>query len=302
MRKYRVESRWRLRHHRETETDGTRDMTSQTEKAETFKALHAEGCFIIPNPWDAGSARILQGMGFPALATTSAGFANSHGLDDYQVTREMVMDHARTLCEATAVPVSADLENGFGDSPEACAETIRLAAEAGLVGGSIEDFAGKDRGQYEIAEAKERIAAAVEAANALPYPFMLTARAENFFTGVPDLADTIARLQAYQDAGAHVLYAPGLRTLEDIRAVVTSVDRPVNVLMGPFSGFVPIAELTALGVRRVSLGSALANAANGALIRAAEELLGPGTLGFTKHGVGGARLMAVMNGAKAASS
>ncbi|HIG21451.1 MAG TPA: isocitrate lyase/phosphoenolpyruvate mutase family protein [Henriciella marina] len=270
-------------------------MTSQTDKAETFRALHSDGCFLIPNPWDVGSARILQGLGFKALATTSAGFANAQGVNDYNVTRDMVLTHARALCNATTIPVSADLENGFGDSPEHCAETIRLAADAGLVGGSIEDFAGQDRGQYDIDRARERIAAAAEAARALPFFFMLTARAENFFTGTPDLADTIARLQAYQEAGADVLFAPGLRTLDDIRSVVASIDLPLNVLIGPKSGPVPVAELATLGVRRISLGSALANAANGALIRAAQELLQTGTFGFTKDGIGGAQLMAIMN-------
>ena len=270
-------------------------MTSQTDKAETFRALHSDGCFLIPNPWDVGSARILQGLGFKALATTSAGFANAQGVNDYNVTRDMVLTHARALCSATTIPVSADLENGFGDSPEHCAETIRLAADAGLVGGSIEDFAGQDRGQYDVNQARQRISAAAEAARSLPFPFMLTARAENFFTGTPDLADTIARLQAYQEAGADVLFAPGLRTLDDIRSVLASIDLPLNVLIGPKSGPVPVVELAALGVRRISLGSALANAANGALIRAAQELLQTGTFGFTKDGIGGAQLMAIMN-------
>lgn len=277
-------------------------MPSQTEKSETFAALHKEGCFLIANPWDVGSARILQGLGFKALATTSAGFANSQGLSDYHVTRDMVLAHARALCAATSVPVSADLENGFGDSPDDCAETIRLAADAGLVGGSIEDFAGQGKGQYELSRARDRIAAAVEVARAFPFTFTLTARAENFFTGIPDLADTIARLQAYQEAGADVLFAPGLRTIEDIRSVLASIDRPLNVLIGPKSGPVPVAELAALGVRRVSLGSSLANAANGALVRAAHELLDTGTFGFARDGIGGAQLMAIMNGESPASS
>ena len=274
-------------------------MITQHDKAVAFQALHDSGCFLIPNPWNVGSARILQGLGFQALATTSAGFANANGLNDYEVTREMVMAHAGSLCAATHLPVSADLENGFGDEPATCAETIQLAAAAGLVGGSIEDFSPGRKAQYEIAEARDRVAAAVEAANSLPFPFILTARAENFFTGIPDLADTIQRLQAYQEAGAHVLYAPGLRSLEDIRTVLSSIDRPLNVLMGPRDGFVPVEELAALGVRRVSLGASLSNAANGALIRAAKELLRPGTFGFTQDGVGGAQLMAVMDAEKA---
>lgn len=271
-------------------------MTSQDEKARAFRALHQDGCFLIPNPWDVGSARILQGLGFGALATTSAGFANAQGRNDYQVTRDMVLDHARALCAATTVPISADLENGFGDSPSDCAETIRLASEAGLAGGSIEDFAGVGNGQYEIGLARDRVEAAAEAARSASSDFILTARAENFFTGTPDLADTIARLQAYQEAGADVLFAPGLRTLDDIRSVLSSVDRPLNVLIGPKSGPVPVSDLAALGVRRISLGSSLANVANGALIRAAGELLETGTFEFTKDGVGGPRLMAIMNG------
>ena len=271
-------------------------MTSQADKAKTFQALHKEGCFLIPNPWDAGSARILQGLGFKALATTSAGFANSQGLGDYAVSRDMVLTHASALCSVTDIPLSADLENGFGDAPEDCAQTIRLAADAGLVGGSIEDFAGKGRGQYSIAMARDRVAAAAEAARALPFPFMLTARAENFFTGTPDLGDTIARLQAYQEAGADVLFAPGLKTLEDISSVLSSIDLPLNVLIGPKSGPIPVEDLATLGVRRISLGSALANAANGALVRAGQELLEQGTFGFARDGIGGERLMAIMNG------
>lgn len=274
-------------------------MTEQHQKADAFRALHEDGCFIVPNPWDVGSARILQGMGFKALATTSAGFANSVGLQDYEVTRDMVLAHAAALCEATEIPISADLENGFGDAPETCAETIRLAADAGLVGGSIEDFSTARGQQYGIEQARDRIIAAAEAANALPFTFTLTARAENFFTGTADLADTIARLQAYQEAGAHILFAPGLRSIEDIRTVLASIDRPLNVLMGPRDSLVPVAELAALGVRRVSLGSSLSNAAHGALIRAGQELLETGTFGYTKDGIGGARLAAIMEGDKA---
>jgi 2-methylisocitrate lyase-like PEP mutase family enzyme len=271
-------------------------MTPQKDKAFAFKALHDnEGMFVLPNPWDVGSARILAGLGFKALASTSAGFAASTGVADYQITRDLKLAHIRALAPATPLPLTADLENGFGHSPETCAETIRLGAEAGLVGGSIEDFTGDDaRPQYEMAEAADRVRAAVEAANALPFPFLVTARAENFFTGVPDLADVIARLQAYQEAGAHVLYAPGLKTMDDIRTVLSSVDRPLNVLMGPRAGFVPMAELEALGVKRVSMGSALANTAYGALVRAGEELLGPGTLGFLKGAAPGKDLAELM--------
>jgi len=222
-------------------------------------------------------------------------FAASAGVADYNITRNLKLAHVCALAAATPLPLTADLENGFGDSPETCAETIRLGAEAGLVGGSIEDFTG-DAGnpQYAIAEAAEHVRAAVEAANALPFPFLVTARVENFFTGVPDLSDVIARLQAYQEAGAHVLYAPGLKTMEDIKTMLASVDRPVNVLMGPRSGFVPMAELADLGVKRVSMGSALANTAYGALVHAGEELMATGTLGFLKGAVTGKALADLM--------
>lgn len=271
-------------------------MTTQNERAAQFKALHEQdGCFILPNPWDVGSARMLAGLGFKALATTSAGFANSKGLADYNVTRDMVMTHARELCDSVDLPISADLENGFGDEPETCAETIRLASVAGLVGGSIEDFNGIPGQQYCLEHAKARIEAAVEAANSLDFPFTLTARAENFFTGVPDLADTITRLQAYQEAGAHVLYAPGLKTLEDIRSVIASVDRPVNVLLGPYQGFVPVDELAALGAKRVSLGSALSNVAWGAFLTAAKELMETGTFGFMSGTINGAERNQLLN-------
>ena len=277
-------------------------MTTQKDKAFAFKALHDnDGLFVLPNPWDVGSARMLAGLGFKALASTSAGFAASTGVADYNLTRDLELAHIRALAPATPLPLTADLENGFGHSPETCAETIRLGAEAGLVGGSIEDFTGDSANpQYEIAEAADRVRAAVEAANALPFPFLITARAENFFTGVPDLSDVIARLQAYQEAGAHVLYAPGLKTIDDIKAVLGAVDRPINVLMGPRAGFVPMAELEALGVKRVSMGASLAYAAYGALVRAGEELLGPGTLGFLKGAAPGKDLAALM--AKGADS
>ncbi len=261
---------------------------TQAEKAQHFKSLHDDGMFVIPNPWDVGSARVLAAQGFKALATTSAGFANSTGEPDYNVTREAVLAHVRVMAPATDLPLSADLENGFGDTPEACAETILMGADAGLVGGSIEDYTGDDAApQYDIHQAADRVRAAVEATNSLPYPFILTARAENYFTGEPDLADTIARLQAYQEAGAHVLFAPGLQTLDDIKSVLSAIDRPLNVLLGPFEGFVPLSQLADLGVRRVSMGSALSNAAYGALISAGRELLDKGTLGFLANAVSG---------------
>ena len=255
-------------------------MTDQANRAKRFEALHRSGCIVIPNPWSVGSAKLLEGLGFQALATTSAGFARSAGFNDYDLTRERVMAHVREICTATGLPVSADLENGFGHRPEDCFETIRLGAEAGLVGGSIEDFTGTPGQQYPLEEAKARVTAAVEAARAQPFPFTLTARAENYFTGTPDLADTIERLQAYQEAGADVLYAPGLKTLDDIASVVSSVDKPVNVLIGPSERRVSIAELATLGVRRVSVGGVLANVAMDALIKAARELLETGTFDF----------------------
>lgn len=207
----------------------------------------------------------------------------------------MKLAHIRTLAEATDLPLSADLENGFGDAPEICAETLRLAAEAGLVGGSIEDHTGNvDAPIYGLAAAADRVRAAAEAATGLGFPFMLTARAENYLHGRRDLGDTIARLQAYQEAGAHVLYAPGLGTLDEIRSVLGEIDRPLNVLLGPFKGFVPLAELSAMGVKRVSMGSAFSNAATGALIAAAREVLEAGTLGFLKGAASGEAIEALM--------
>lgn len=204
-------------------------MTTQREKAERFKTLHErDGAFLIPNPWDAGCARLLQGLGFEALATTSAGFAQTLGRLDGSVTLEEKLAHCRALSEVTDVPLSADLENGFADDPQSVARTIRLAAEAGVVGGSIEDYSGERI--YDFEHAVERVKAAVEAARSLDFPFTLTARAENLLRGRQDLDDTIRRLQAYAQAGADVLYAPGLRTLDEIREVCRAVDKPVNVL------------------------------------------------------------------------
>jgi 2-methylisocitrate lyase-like PEP mutase family enzyme len=258
-------------------------MATQAEKARAFRALHeSKQCFFIPNPWDAGSARILEGLGFLALATTSGGFANSQGKLDGQPGREAVLEHARTLTRATDIPVSADLESGFGDSPETIGETIRLAAEAGLVGGSIEDYTGRREDPlYPIELAADRVRAAAEAARKLDFPFTLTARAENFFRGKPDLGDVIRRLQAYQEAGADVLFAPALRSREDIVSILREVDRPLNVL-GGIGGLkdLTLADYQALGVRRVSVGSLLSSVAYGALIHAAHELKDQGTFGF----------------------
>jgi 2-methylisocitrate lyase-like PEP mutase family enzyme len=271
-------------------------MTDQKTKGEAFRALHESGCFVIPNPWDVGSAKMMTRQGFKALASTSSGFARSTGVNDYELSRDQVIDHVRALCAATHIPVSADLENGFGHRPEDCAETIRLGAEAGLVGGSIEDFTGNGGALYEIEHAKDRVAAAVEAARALPFPFMLTARAENHFTGDGDLADSIRRLQAYQEAGADVLYAPGLRSKADIASVLASVDRPINILRGPKEEVLPISELAEMGVRRVSLGGSLAIVAMDAVLKAGRELLGPGTFDFMNGVAPPAEIAALMTG------
>jgi len=260
-------------------------MPTQAEKARAFHALHQrDGAFIIPNPWDAGTARLLERMGFEALATTSAGYAFSIGRRDNTVGRERMMMHLAAVVSATDLPVSADLENGFGDDPEAAAEAIRLAAAAGVVGGSIEDATNRpEEPIYERHLAVERVRAAAEAARSLPFPFMLTARAENYLVGPPDLKDTIERLQSYQEAGADVLYAPGLSSKADIAAVVRSVDRPVNVVMGLRGVALSLAELSELGVKRVSVGSALARAALGAFLRAAEEIRDQGTFTFSNE-------------------
>ena len=257
-------------------------MRTQAEKGRIFRALHdRERAFIIPNPWDVGTARLLVHLGFEALATTSAGYAFSIGRRDYKVGRDEMIHHVGAIASATDLPVSADLENCYGDDPEMVAETIRLAAAAGVVGGSIEDTTNQPEDPiYEHQAAVERVRAAAEAARSLSFPFTLTGRAENYLWGRPDLKDTIRRLQAYQDAGADVLYAPGLATREDIAALVSSVDRPVNVLMGLRGVQLDLATLSAIGVKRVSVGSALARAALGAFLRAAREMREHGTFTF----------------------
>lgn len=267
-------------------------MTTHAERAAAFRALHQRAeAFIIPNPWDAGTARLLADAGFEALATTSAGHAFSLGRPDGAVTRDEALAHAAAIVAATLLPVSADLENGFGDTPDAAADTIRLARGVGLAGGSIEDARGGE--PYDIGRAAERVRAAAEQAHAGPVPFTLTARAENFIIGRPDLADTIARLQAYQEAGADVLYAPGLTTREQIAAVVRAVDRPVNVLMGLPGIALTHADLSALGVKRISVGGALARAAYGALRRAAREMREQGTFGFVAEALRSGELNAL---------
>lgn len=257
-------------------------MSELLDKAKSFCALHQrDGAFIIPNPWDVGSARLLDHLGFEALATTSMGYAFSRGQLDGSMDRRQTMAYASEIASATDLPVSADLENGFGDAPEVVAETIRTTASAGVVGGSIEDATGRAHDPiYDIGLATERIRSAVEAARALPFPFTLTARAENYLHGRPDLRDTIQRLQAYQEAGADVLYAPGLASSDDIATVVRAVDRPVNVLMGLRGVQLSVAELAGLGVKRISVGSALYRTALGAFLRAAHEMREHGTFTF----------------------
>jgi 2-methylisocitrate lyase-like PEP mutase family enzyme len=257
---------------------------SQADKAAAFEALHkAPGVFVIPNPWDPGSARLLAGLGFKALTTTSAGYARSIGFPDYNAGRENVMAHIRAMAPVIDVPLAADLEDGFGPKPENCAETIRQGAAAGLVGGSIEDFTG-DRANpiYSIGEAADRIRAAAEAARNLPFKFMLCARAENYLNGRPDLADTIARLRAYQEAGADVLFAPGLNTSEEVREVCRSIDRPLNIVRGPRKEQLTVEQVGALGVKRISTGGMMHAVAMSAMIGSAKEMLGLGTFEFTK--------------------
>jgi 2-methylisocitrate lyase-like PEP mutase family enzyme len=253
---------------------------TQEEKAEAFRALHEGDPFVIPNPWDAGSARVFAALGFQALASTSSGFAYTLGRLDGGATLDEVAEHARELDRATTLPVSVDLENGYGASPESAATAIRTVAEAGAVGGSIEDYDPAE-GLYEWARAVERVAAAAEAARALPFPFTLTARAENHIRGNPDLDDTIGRLQAFEEAGADVLYAPGLRSVEEIRAVCSSVSRPVNVLA---LGDLSFAEIAGAGAQRVSVGGALTWVALSAFADAARRIREEGD--FSSFGPG----------------
>ena len=256
---------------------------TQKERAEKFKALHErEGAFIIPNPWDPGSARLLEGLGFEALATTSAGFANSLGRLDGQVTRAEALEHCRLLSAATRLPVSADLENCFAEDPEEAAATVLLGAAAGLVGCSIEDYSGDPSNPiYDFSLAAERVRAAAEAAHSLDFPFMLTARAENLLHGRSDLDDTIRRLQAFEAAGADVLYAPALTTLDEVRLVGGALSKPLNVL-GPMVKGATLAELADAGAKRVSLGSGLARAALTALLRAGAEMRERGSFSWAE--------------------
>lgn len=259
-------------------------MMSQAEKGKIFRDLHAApNCFVMPNPWDIGSAKILAQMGFKALATTSAGLAFSLGRHDgsKEVDRREILENAADIVAATPLPVSADLENGYGDDPEIVAQTIHLAADSGLVGASIEDFSGElSKPIYPLEQATDRIEAAVAAARSLDFPFTLTARAENYLYGQRDLGATITRLQAFQQAGADVLYAPGLSSLEEIQSLVNALDCPVNVVMGLAGASLSLTELEDAGVKRISLGSSFSRAAFGAMINAAREVMQHGTFTF----------------------
>ena len=261
---------------------------TQSEKATRFRALHqAPGAFLIANAWDAGSARILAGLGFQALATSSGAAAGVLGRRDGKLTREEALAQIRAIAAATDLPLSGDLEKGFGDAPAAAAETIRLAADAGLVGGSIEDATGdKDKPLYDIGHATERVAAAAEAARKLGFGFVLTARSENFLRGRPDLDDTIKRLQAFEKAGADVLMAPGLPDLAAVRAVCAAVSKPVNFMAGIKGKSFSVAELEAAGVRRISLATSLYRAAMSGLIDAAREVKDKGSFGYLERTIG----------------
>jgi 2-methylisocitrate lyase-like PEP mutase family enzyme len=272
-------------------------MPVQLERAEKFKALHKRaGAFVIANPWDIGSARLLAGLGFEALATTSAGAANALGLLDGELQLQQVIEHCRVIAAATDLPVNADLENCFAHDPKQAAGTIRLAAQAGVVGGSIEDFSGdKSKPIYDFELAVERVSAAAEMARSVDFPFLLTARAENFLHGKSDLDDTIRRLQAFEAAGADVLYAPGLTTLDQVRAVTRAVTKPVNILGVMVKG-ATVAQLAEAGAKRISVGGALARAAVSALVRAGEAMRDQGTFEWTADLVSGAKVKQLLKG------
>ncbi len=271
---------------------------TQSEKAAAFEALHrGPGAFVIPNPWDAGSARILASLGFKALATSSGASAGVLGRRDGRVSRDEAMNHARDIVAATDLPVSADLEKGFGDAPSVIAETIRLAAEAGLVGGSIEDATGNpDKPLYDLGLAVERVAAAVEAARALPFKFIVTARSENYLRGNPNLDDTIRRLQAFEKAGADVLFAPGLPDLAAVRAVCSALSKPVNFMAGIPGRSFTVAEVEAAGAKRISVGASFYRAAISGLVNAATEVRDTGTFRYLEHTLTTANLNTYMQG------
>src|SRR5215469_12459020 len=268
------------------------EMRTQAEKAAAFRALHERpGAFIIPNPWEAGTARLLTAAGFEALATTSLGLANMFGRADSTVSRAEVIANCREIAEATDLPINADLENCFAHEPAAAAETIRLAAEAGVVGGSIEDYSGDQTNPiYDFDLAVARVRAAAQVAHALPVPFLLTARAENLLRGRNDMADTIRRLQAFAAAGADVLYAPGLRNLDEVRAVVCAVNRPVNVVTGFLDPDITLAQLSEAGAKRVSVGGALSRLALATFLKAAQAMLKQGSFAWMRDMIGIAEL------------
>lgn len=270
---------------------------SQHDKATRFRALHQGAAFVIPNPWDAGSARMLAGLGFQALATSSGASAGVLGRRDGKVTRDEALAHARAIVEAVDLPVSADLEKGFGDAPEDAAETIRRAASVGLVGGSIEDASGdRDKPLYDLAHATERVAAAVRAARALPFPFTLTARTESFLRGNPSLEDTIKRLQAFEQAGADVLMAPGLPDLAAVRAVCAAVGKPVNFMAGIKGKSFTVAELVSAGVKRISVASSFYRMAMTGVLEAAREVKDQGTFGYLDRSIATPDLNSFMQG------
>jgi 2-methylisocitrate lyase-like PEP mutase family enzyme len=273
---------------------------TRDQKYQAFKALHERpAAFVIPNPWDAGTAKILTALGFEALATTSAGYAFSAGYRDSapEITRDAILQNAKQIVDATHLPVSADLQDGFGQSPETCAQTIRLASSFGLAGGSIEDASGNpDDPIYDLQLSVDRIAAAAEAAHT--HQFLLTARAENFLHGRPNLEDTIRRLQSFADAGADVLYAPGLPTLDAVKQVCESVSKPVNVLAGLKGTAFSVEQLAAIGVKRISVGGAFARAALGAFVRAAREIKDQGTFTFAADAIPTADITGYMTSRK----
>lgn len=272
-------------------------MMTQAEKAAAFAELHAKGsCFVIPNPWDQGSARLLQHLGFKALASSSAGFAFSIAKSDLAISKANLIAHLTALCQVTTLPISADLQNGFGNDPEDVVVTLLQAARTGIVGGSIEDASG-DPGNpiYPAALAAERIRQGAAALKSLGFKFTLTARAENHLYGHPDLKDTISRLQAYQEAGADVLFAPGVKTSADIRTIISAIDRPLNVLAGMPGMTQSVSELHDLGVTRISLGGTLARSAYGAMMRAVAEIQTKGSFGYTADGPSNKELNAIFS-------